>query len=246
LRHATGLIEKTKAGWETDLERNGFDVSDGFLTASASLMDDWGRNLGTEIPTEKIIRDSILKVVQQRVKKLHDSLETLALQLRDDLKRSAADLGIADVPGEDEFQSLVRGAPIFDPGLLVASVARPRFSGLFGRRFAEKQLAKRLHRELGEALNKTLGPYWGVLKEWTSRVTNQLLQRFETYAEGYRAQAERSLGGKNLAPEEAHGLREDIRLLGVRNPDHIEPSSHEGVFPLSGEGVRHATKGESH
>jgi GTP-binding protein EngB required for normal cell division len=250
LRHATGLIEKTKAEWERDLERNGFDVSDGFLTASARLMDEWKRNPGTDIPAEKIIRDSILQVVQQRVKKLHDSLETLALELRDDLKMSAADLGIGDVPGEDEFQSLVRGTPIFDPGSLVASVVLPRFSALFGRRFAEKRLAKRLQQELGEALNKTLGTYSDVLREWTRLVTNQLLQRFETYAEGYRAQAERSLGGKELAPEEAHGLRADIKLLEIRESDHIEPNSQaqtarERIFPFSGEVVRRAQGGES-
>jgi GTP-binding protein EngB required for normal cell division len=250
LRHATGLIEKTKAEWERDLETNGFDVSDGFLAASASLMDESARNLGPEISTGNIIRDSILQVVQKRVKKLHDSLETLALQLRDDLKKSATDLGIADVPGEDEFQSLVRGTPIFDPGSLVASVVLPRFSALFGRRFAEKRLAKRLQQELGEALNKTLGTYSDVLREWTRLVTNQLLQRFETYAEGYRAQAERSLGGKELAPEEAHGLRADIKLLEIRESDHIEPNSQaqtarERIFPFSGEVVRRAQGGES-
>jgi GTP-binding protein EngB required for normal cell division len=250
LRHATGLIEKTKAEWERDLETNGFDVSDGFLAASASLMDESARNLGPEISTGNIIRDSILQVVQKRVKKLHDSLETLDLQLRDDLKKSATDLGIADVPGEDEFQSLVRGTPIFDPGSLVASVVLPRFSALFGRRFAEKRLAKRLQQELGEALNKTLGTYSDVLREWTRLVTNQLLQRFETYAEGYRAQAERSLGGKELAPEEAHGLRADIKLLEIRESDHIEPNSQaqtarERIFPFSGEVVRRAQGGES-
>jgi GTP-binding protein EngB required for normal cell division len=249
LRRATGLIEKTKGEWEKNLETNGFDATDGFSAASASLVDEWGR-IGTEIPTERIIRDSIMQVVQERVKKLHDSLETLALRLQDDLEKSAADLGIADVPGEDELQSLVRGTPIFDPGSLVASVARPRFSALFGKRFAEKHLAKRLHDELGEALNKTLGTYSDLLREWTRIVTNQLLRRFETYAEGYRAQAERSLGGKDLSPEEADELRHDIKLLEVREPDPIEPNSRtqgerEGVFPVSGEAFRHAQEGKS-
>jgi hypothetical protein len=214
-------------------------------------MDEWRRNPGTDIPAEKIIRDSILQVVQQRVKKLHDSLETLALELRDDLKMSAADLGIGDVPGEDEFQSLVRGTPIFDPGSLIVSVARSRFSALFGRRFAEKQLAKRLHHELGEALNKTLGNYSDVLREWTRRVTNQLLQRFETYGERYRAQAERSLGGKDLTREEAHALQEDLKLLEVPESSGVDANVRKQLESKSrplflGETIRHARKGESH
>ncbi|HEV2297642.1 MAG TPA: dynamin family protein [Candidatus Acidoferrales bacterium] len=250
LRQATGLIEDTGAAWERELERNGFDAFDGFLAASSSLMGEWGRNLGAEVSTENIIRNSVLNAIQQRVKKLHGSLEALAVQLRDDLKKSAGGLGIADIPGEDEFQSLVRGTPIFDPGSLSASVVRPRFSGLLGRRFAEKRLATRLHKELGEALNKTLGTYSDVLREWTRLVTNQLLRRFETYAEGYRAQAERSLGGKDLAPDEANGLREDIRLLEFPESNEVEPNSQtqtasEGVFPFSGETIRRAHRGKS-
>jgi hypothetical protein len=251
LRRATGLIAETKAEWETDLERNGFEVSDGFFAASASLMDEWGRNLGTETSTEKIIRDSLLKVVQQRVKKLHNSLEALALQLRDDLKKSAAELAIADVPGEDEFPSLVRGTPIFDPGYLITSVVRPRLSVIFGRRFAEKLLAKRLQQQLDETLNKMLGTYSDVLKEWTRLVTDQLLRRFEAYAEGYRAQAERSLRGKELTKEEAHTLQEDLKLLEVRESSGVDADvqkqlESKGVPPLLGETILHARKGESH
>jgi GTP-binding protein EngB required for normal cell division len=225
LRQATGLIEETRSAWEQQLERDGFDVSDGFLAAAASLMDEWARNISAKTPTHKLVRDSILQIVQQRVKTLHDSLEALALQLRGDLKKSAADLGIADVPGEDEFQSLVRATPIFDPGLLITAVARPRFSALFGRRFAEKRLAKRLHQELGEVLNNTLGNYSDLLREWTSLVTSQILRRFETYAESYRAQAERLLGRKDLTTEELHALQEDLRLLGVPEFDSVDTNA---------------------
>jgi GTP-binding protein EngB required for normal cell division len=243
LRRATGLIEKTKGEWEKDLETNAFPLTAGFLAASASLVDQWGW-IGTEIPMEKIIRESMSQVVQERVKKLHNSLETLALRLRDDLKGSAAELGIPDIPGEDELQSLVRGTPIFDPGSLVVSVAQPRFSALFGKRFAEKQLAKRLHDELGEALNKTLDTYSNLLREWTRLVTDQLLRRFETYAEAYRAQAERSVGGKDLTTEEAHALREDLKLLGVSKFDTVDTrierqKAAEEILPASGEVVRH-------
>ena len=249
LRRATGLIEETKTGWERELERDGLDVSDGFLAASASLLDEWGRTLGAEVSTEKIIRDSILRAIQQQVKKLHDSLEVLAVQLRDDLRKSAATLGIASIPRDDEFRSLVRGTPVFDPGPLIASVARPRFHALLGRRFAEKRLAKRLHRELDDTLNEVLGTYSDVLREWTRHITNQLVRRFETYAEGYRAQAERSLDGKDVTPEKAHSLQKDIRLLEGRESSDVELNSQghaasEGVFPLSGDAVRHIHRGE--
>jgi hypothetical protein len=246
LRQATGLIEETGVKWERELERNGFAVQNGFLAASARLIDEWGRHLDAVASTEKIIRESILQTIQQRVKILHDSLEALAVRLRDDLKSSAMSLGITVIPGEEEFQSLVRGTPIFDPGSLNASTVRPRFSALFGRRFAEKWLARRLHEELGTALNKTLGTYSEVLREWTRLVINQLSRRFEIYAEGYRAQAERIAGGRDLAPEYAYGLREEIRLLeapiGAEVQKQFE-SEETSLFP--GKTMQHARKGES-
>jgi GTP-binding protein EngB required for normal cell division len=250
LRQATGSIEETGVKWERKLETNGFAVQNGFLAASARLMDEWGRHLDADVSTEKIIRESILQTIQQRVKNLHDSLETLAVRLRDDLKSSATCLGIAVMPGEDEFQSLVRGAPIFDPGSLNASTVRPRFSALFGRRFAEKRLARQLHQKLGGALDKALGTYSEVLREWTRLVIDQLSRRFEIYAEGYRAQAERMAAGRDLVPEYANGLREDIRLLEAPKPNSIDievqkqfESEESPLF--SGETMQHARKGES-
>jgi hypothetical protein len=250
LRQATGLIEETGTAWERVLERNGFGVQNGYLAASARLMDEWGRDPSAVVPTEKIIRESILQTIQQLVKTLHDSLEALAVRLRDDLKISATCLGIAVMPGEDEFQSLVRGTPIFDPGSLNASTVRPRFSALFGRRSAEKRLARRLQQELGGALNKTLGTYSEVLREWTRLVINQLTRRFEIYAGGYRAQAERIAGGRDLVPEYANGLREDIRLLEAPKSNSVDAevqkqfeSEETPLFP--GETMQHARKGES-
>jgi GTP-binding protein EngB required for normal cell division len=250
LRQATGLIEETGTAWERVLERNGFGVQNGYLAASARLMDEWGRDPSAVVPTEKIIRESILQTIQQLVKTLHDSLEALAVRLRDDLKSSAMCLGITVIPREEEFQSLVRGTPIFDPGSLNASTVRPRLSALFGRRFAEKRLARQLHQELGGALDKALGTYSEVLREWTRLVINQLSRRFETYAEGYRAQAERMAVGRGLVPEYAHGLRQDIRLLEASKSESVDAEvqkqfESEETPLFSGETMQHARKGES-
>jgi hypothetical protein len=41
-----------------------------------------------------------------------------------------------------------------------------------------------------------LETYWQLVREWADSVIGQLKQKFETYAESYRAQAEQLLGGK--------------------------------------------------
>lgn len=53
---------------------------------AARLMQAWSERKNRVSPVEKLVRDFVVQVVQAKVKKLHDSLEALALQLRDDLR----------------------------------------------------------------------------------------------------------------------------------------------------------------
>ena len=216
LRRATGLIAETSSTWERELEDMPADSSEVFRGVATHLMDEWSKDENAATSTQKLVRESIEQVVQGKAEKLHQSLEGLAVQVRDDLRRSARELGVADVPAEDEFESLVRGAPVYDGGLLHLSMSRPVGAAWFGRQFAEGRLVKRLQHELGEPLRKSLSTYSDVLKEWTHLVTSQVLRRFERYAEGYRAQAERALSGKELTGEEIQSTRQSLRLLGVK------------------------------
>src|ERR1700683_51311 len=250
LRRATGLIEETGSASETEIDGMTKDLPEAFYTISASLLVAWAEKSSSTISADKIINDSLLQFVQRRVKKLQDSLEGLALRIREDLKTSAADLGIADIPSDDEFQSFVRGTPIFDLGSIGSPISRATISLVLGKRFAERRLANRLYRQFGEPMNKALATYSGVLKEWARLVTSQLDRRFETYAERYRAQAERSLGGTRPAADEAKAIQESLRVLLAPPYDDFAATistrarcSNPGAIPS--EIVHHTQKGES-
>ena len=58
-----------------------------------------------------------------------------------------------------------------------------------------------------------LEAYWQSVREWTDFVIGQLKQKFEVYAESYRAQAEQALGGKELTKDQLDGLEEDLARL---------------------------------
>jgi hypothetical protein len=250
LRRATGLIEETRSASETEIDAMTKDLPEAFYTISASVLVAWAEKSSSTISADKIINDSLLQFVQRRVKKLQDSLEGLALRLREDLKTSAADLGIADIPSDDEFQSFVRGTPIFDLGSIGSPISRATISLVLGKRFAERRLANRLYRQFGEPMNKALATYSEVLKEWARLVTSQLDRRFETYAERYRAQAERSLGGTRPAADEANAIQESLRVLLAPPCDDFAATtstrarrSNPGAIPS--EIVHHTQKGES-
>jgi hypothetical protein len=249
LRRAAGLIEETRSAWEQEIEKIAEDLPEAFSEMCARLIEAWSGKQELAISTEKIVADFLLQFARRRVKKLHDSLQALAIQLRDDLRTSAANLSIMDVPGDEEFQSLVRGTPVFDPGSVSAPEYRPTIALMLGTRFAERRLARRLYKQLGPSISNSLGTYLEVLKEWVRLVTSQVDRRFETYAERYRAQAERSLGGAALTAEEVSAIEENLRVLRVPQTFHfVEADSKRGPQNQSPETVRdiarHAHKGE--
>jgi hypothetical protein len=49
--------------------------------------------------------------------------------------------------------------------------------------------------------------------QWANSVIGELKQKFETYAENYRAQAEQALGGREITKDELDGLQENLARL---------------------------------
>jgi hypothetical protein len=249
LRRATALVEETRSARESEIERMTQDLPEAFSEMSSRLIGVWSDNRGGANSSDGIINALLLQFVQRRVEKLQHSLQTLACQFRDDLRTSAEELNITDVPTDDEFQSLVRGMPVFDPGPLNAPISRPTLSLFLGKRLAEKRLARRLYVEFGATANQSLDIYSGVLKEWVRFVTHEFDRRFETYAERYRAHAERSVGGKELSADEISAIAENLRALAVSQTNDIVETptySPRGNEPHtdSREIAGHAQKGE--
>lgn len=250
LRRVTGLIEETRSAWEKEIAALPNELSEAFYAMSARLIQAWSEKPNQVFSAEKIIKDSVLQFTQERVKQLQGMLEALALQLKDDLKTSAVDLSIADKPSEDEFQSLVRGTPVFGAGSISAAVSRPTFALMFGKQFAERRLARRLYKQVGDPVYNALRIYSGALKEWVSLVTNQLERRFETYAERYRAQAARSFGGIGLSADEAHAIQANLRVLRVAEINSLveavpKQASQDGPHTFGRETLGHPDRGES-
>jgi hypothetical protein len=159
------------------------------------------------------VRDTIADFVQQRVKKLQESLSTFATQLRLDLQQCAADLSLPHTPADDEFKSVIRGTPVFDPQPFAIAISRPSFAAFLGRGLTQREIARRIQRQLGSQFQAALDVYWRLLQEWSDSTMRQLKQSFEAYAEDYRAQAEQALSGKALNTEELAAIQRDLSQL---------------------------------
>ena len=230
LRRATGQIAETRAASGRDVEAMAGTALEICSAAAADVLRAQEQDTGTGLTPGDIARSSILRSVQVPAGSLRESIEDLALQLEEDLVKSAAELGIADAPEPDEFPSLVRGMPVFDPGPVTVTVSRPFFPSVFGRGFAYGQNANRIRDRIGMQMDPPFAAYRKLLQEWTRTVIDQLATRFENYAERYRARAERTAGGGEMAPEERRAIEEDLKILAGRGPGD-DPEKRAGPSP---------------
>jgi GTP-binding protein EngB required for normal cell division len=214
LRRTTGEIEEMRSQCEREIAEAAAETPEAIQGAASRLMDSWARNDGGPVAPGQMVRDAITHSLQQHVKKLQDDLVRFATRLRHALKECASDLGLVDTPGDDEFQSVIRGTPVFDPQPFTIAISRPSISSLMGRRFAERQVARQIERQLGQPFQATLDIYWRLLKEWSDAIVGQLSRSFETYAENYRAQAEQALSGSALHTEELAAIQKNLLQLG--------------------------------
>jgi GTP-binding protein EngB required for normal cell division len=232
LRMTTGQIEEMRAVCELEIVCAATEIPGAIQSAANHLVESWSENDRAPVVPGQMVRDVIADVVQHKVKKLQGSLSTFAAQLRNNLKQCAADLGLAHIPDDDEFQSVIRGTPVFDPQPFTITISHPTFSGFLGRRFAERRVTRQIARQLGHSFREALEIYWGMLKEWSDSIVSRLRQIFEIYADDYRARAEQALGGKALNTEELAAIQASLLLVevdavpgkDVANSDRIDAS----------------------
>lgn len=213
LRTTTGTIEEMHAVCGRYLQGVSESMPQAIEDAAKRLLHSWSKgSYGVVVPGQAV-RDSITQFVQLQARKLQTDLAALAGHLGGDLRQCAHDLGIPDAPGEDEFQSLIRGAPVFESVSITMAISRPKLAGLLGQKAAERSVGRQISRQLQAPFYAALETYWELVKAWTESVIGQLKHKFEIYAENYRAQAEQALGDRELGKNELQGLQESLAQL---------------------------------
>lgn len=212
LRRASGLAEETRSACEKKADAIAKNIPALCSAAAASVMMT-SQRVGNGTGTEELIRTAVLRKVQARAAEVRTRIEALACQMQDELVKSAGDLCITDKPADDEFLSLVREMPVFNPGTIRIIAQKTSIAALLGKRYEEEQLAHQIQRQIGRPLEQALASYTRVLKEWIRRVTSQMGRQFDTYAERYRALTEQVPQGEGLAPEERQAIEADLVLL---------------------------------
>lgn len=215
LRRMTGKIEETRSLCSRFARTEAEESSRGnspelAREAATQLLHAWSTSSYGVVVPGQLIRDSITQFIQVQGRRLQSEVTSLAVQLGAELRRCAAELELPDAPAGGEFESLVRGTPVFECPSLTIVAPRPFFAGLIGERLTGRWIANNISRRLPQSFHQALGTYWSVLGDWADSVLTELRQKFETYAEAYRAHAEQALGGRELTTSELAGLEQSL------------------------------------
>lgn len=166
----------------------------------------------------RVPRDAVSEAAMVLARKwtgaLRDLLESFSRDVTRELDVVANVLEVADTPTDDEFSSLVREMPVLEIENLQVTMRRPVLASLLGQRLAASILAHRIEKEVGPQLLSALQRYSDIVKDWTNMVLTSMHRRFETYAETYRAQLDRALGGTEPSAESETSIRRDLEELG--------------------------------
>jgi phosphoserine phosphatase len=174
-----------------------------------------GKTEGRDASAE--LNQVLARFVQQRVLTLHEHIRSLAASLETELARVAQELGIPSAPEAGEIAPALRETPVFEFERPL-KLPRASFARLFGQAAARHRLAARLAAEIGAEWEQSLRTYFALLRSWCEHSIEQIRRRFDSFAEAYRAQAERALAGTQLTAEEERAIVSDLEALGKRVP----------------------------
>jgi len=141
------------------------------------------------------------------------------------LARASEALGMESGADGQELKDVLKDMPRLDLGILVVEVKRGRLTAAFGRRFEVWALERQVRARAGEQIQEAMRIYARVLQAWVRRAFGELQARFDSYADGYRAQISRLSGGGGVAVDE-QAVRSDLVALAAATPeDAVERSA---------------------
>jgi GTP-binding protein EngB required for normal cell division len=219
LRKATGRIAETRNRLEKDIRTLGRVRELLLERAAIRLTEKWAEG-GDPAGQDMVVFEGIVLDVHQQAKFYHQEIESLARDLHSELERAAKALGMPNGPSEEEFVSVIRAMPVFDfAAVRNLSNSAPSWMGLFGKAGLRVSARRLVNSRLEKPLGVTLSVYSGILGEWTAAILNVIEKRFASYADGYRAQAERAQNTSALGSGEQSALLKDVHELGAIAPE---------------------------
>ena len=112
--------------------------------------------------------------------------------------------------------------PRFDAGAVEAYAQPPPLILKLGAGWARIWAERRLRDQIGEQASAAFASYGKILQTWVRRKFAELQSRFDSYADGYRAQFDRLANQQAGSPEEEAALRRDLEALAASGTEEAD------------------------
>jgi GTP-binding protein EngB required for normal cell division len=138
------------------------------------------------------------------------------------LAEVGAALDLPNRPEPNELAEVLQDMPRFDLGNLEIDISPSQAASLFGRRWAVHRLRRRVESRAGQEIEDALRIYARLVHSWCRKTFAELQERFDSYADAYRAQLARLAAGGPAATDDDQALRDDLAALATAIPDATE------------------------
>ena len=179
--------------------------------AAAGVVDAW--TAGTNGSHGMLIRTRLEQMAGQESARIAALIQETARHSGRVLAQVAAGIKLANRPAEDELLDLVKNMPRFDLGSLEIDVASSKLASMLGRQWAVRRIERQVNSQAGQAIAEAVTIYARVAQAWVRRTFAELQERFDSYADAYRAQLDRLLADQDATVYDEQALQDDLAAL---------------------------------
>ena len=210
LRTAAGKIAEARTE-SIDMADALRDCAEAFIrTAAGSLIDAW--DSGAHATGADIIRNKLEQAAAERAAQIASAIHEAARIAGRTLAKAALALEIENGPEPDELLDVLKNMPRFDSGNLEIDAGPSKMASLLGRRWAAARVERRIASQGGKRIADAVGIYARVLQSWVRKTFTDLQEKFDSYADAYRAHLDRLVASKTGVDDE-QALRDDLAAL---------------------------------
>lgn len=212
---------RTAAGKIAEARTKCIDMSDAFRDCAGDIVRISAANLvdeGAADRNETSAKSKLEQTGAEGVAQIVAAIKEAVLIAGHALAKTAEALLREDRPQENELLDVMKNMPRFDLGSLEISLSPRAGASMLGHRRAVRRIRRRIEAQAGTQIDDAVRIYARVTQAWVRKTFTELQERFDSYADAYRAQLERLMTNKTATAEDEELLREDLAALADAAP----------------------------
>jgi len=176
-----------------------------------AIVESWDGESSAPLSGTGMIRHATERLAAEATSRISGRLTTLTQHLQSALALATEALYDQSSAQDDQLEESVREMPRFEAALPEVDIARPWFHSIRG--LTQFWVARTLRHSVASGLQAGFANYGRALEAWVLRVLSNLQRRFDSRADGHRAQLARLMNRTSLSADERATLEGHLAEL---------------------------------